>query len=410
MAAEAAGAKAPRSAWIALAVLTLINLFNYMDRFMVPAVQEKIKADFSLSDSQIGWLFPAFLIVYTVATPIYGAIGDRAKVTRLIAFGVGVWSIATVASGLAMSYESLIASRAVVGIGEAAYGTLGPALIAAYFPEAIRGRAFAIFFAAMPVGAALAFKLGGLIAQLYTWHTAFLLVGPPGLILAILALFLPEPSRRDERAAQGFDTYLVLLKNRQLVIIILGFIAQNFAVGGMSNWMASFIHRQHKATVKEAGDLLGYITVIAGFSGTLLGGWLGDRLLRWRSEAYLWVSGAATLLAVPFVWLAISLPGENYWYALLVAEILIFMSTGPINSRIVGVVPPMQRAAAMALATFAIHTFGDGPAAEIIGKVSDRTNLAVAAQLIPVAILIGGIIWTYAAWRGERGPARGATT
>jgi MFS transporter, Spinster family, sphingosine-1-phosphate transporter len=174
--------------------------------------------------------------------------------------------------------------------------------------------------------------------------------------------------------------------------------------------MAVFIERVHGLSVAAADNRLGVITVIAGFAGSLAGGWIGDRLLRRWREAYLWLCGVSTLVAVPCAWLAITLPAPYYLYALFVVELLLFLSTGPVNSSVLGVVAPAMRAAAMALSTFAIHAFGDCWSPLLIGYLSDRSSIAQAVTIIPVSLAIGGAIWLFAAWRGERRPVPGAVS
>jgi len=148
----------------ALAVLTLINLFNYLDRWIVAALAESMKhSELQLSDTQLGSLMTGFIIVYMLAAPLFGSLGDRWSRTRLIALGVAIWSVATALAGFARGYGSLFAARAAVGIGEAAYGTISPALLADYFPRERRGRVFAIFFAAIPIGSALGYMVGGVV-------------------------------------------------------------------------------------------------------------------------------------------------------------------------------------------------------------------------------------------------------
>jgi predicted MFS family arabinose efflux permease len=409
---EAAGERVPRSAWLALAVLTLINLVNYIDRFIVPAVMEEIhRSELAPSNAQLGLLATAFLLVYTVTAPFFGAYGDRGHRPRLLALGVGVWSIATALGGLATSYGFLLASRTAVGVGEAAYATIAPALLADYFPASMRGRVLAIFYSATPIGAALGYVLGGQIGAHYGWRYAFFIAGVPGLVLALLALRLPESAQRSAAGEKaGFGNYLTLLKNTPYLLVILGYAAYTFGLGGISIWMPVFLERVHGLSLSDANNQLGLITVITGFAGALAGGWLGDRMLRRWREAYLWLSGWSTLLAAPFAYLAFTLPPPLYLYALFAAELLIFLSTGPVNSSILGTVAPTMRAASMALSIFAIHALGDGPSPLIIGVLTDRSSIQQAVMIIPVAVAIGGVIWLYAAWRGERSPARGAST
>src|SRR5439155_18524486 len=153
-----------RTARAGLLILTLINLFNYLDRWIVAALAESMKhSELQLSDTQLGWLMTGFIVVYMLAAPLFGSLGDTRSRTRLIGLGVGVWSAATALAGFARGYASLFAARAAVGIGEAAYGTISPALLADYFPRQRRGRVFAVFFAAIPIGSALGYVVGGLV-------------------------------------------------------------------------------------------------------------------------------------------------------------------------------------------------------------------------------------------------------
>src|SRR5580700_10568317 len=192
------------SAGTALAVLTFINLLNYLDRFIVSALAETLKhSELALSDLKLGSLMSSFLIVYMCTAPIFGALGDRRSRPRLIAFGVGVWSLATALSGFAVSYLTLLAARAAVGIGEAAYGTIAPALLGDYFPANQRGRVMAVFFCAIPIGAALGYIVGGLVDAHYGWRMAFFVAGVPGLVLAALTLLLRDPARGAEDAGSG---------------------------------------------------------------------------------------------------------------------------------------------------------------------------------------------------------------
>lgn len=402
-----------RRARIALVVLTAINLLNYVDRFVVPPVGESIKASLHTTDAQFGTLASAFLLVYICAAPVFGAFGDRPGRPRLIAAGVGVWSIATALAGLAQSYGMLLAARATVGIGEAAYSALAPALLADYFPERLRGRVFAIFYAAIPVGSAIGYVVGGVVDRHYGWRAAFFVAGVPGLLFAALALFLDDPGPGtigpDARVGashapsqpprpRGFRLYIPLLHNPAYVRTILGYAAYTFALGGISVWMPTFLIRVRGVPAVTANTQLGAVLVVTGFVGTFVGGWIGDALRSRTRHAYLWVSGVSTLLAAPFAWIALTVPGTTaYWVSLVAAELLIFASTGPINTAIVSDVPPATRAAAMAASIFTIHTLGDVPSPWLIGKLSDATSLAQAVLIIPVAIAIAGVIWIYAA-------------
>ena len=398
-----------RAARRALLVLTLINLVNYLDRFVLSALVESLKhSELALSDAQLGALMTAFVLVYMVASPVFGALADGgASRPRLLGAGVAVWSLATLLSAAARSYGALFLARAVVGVGEAAYGTVAPALIADQTPRPRRGRAFAVFYAAIPVGSALGYVLGGLVDRAAGWRAAFLVAAAPGLLLALAALRLSDPPRgaMDEGAAPvpargAAATYRRLLHNGPYVATVLGYAAYTFAVGGMAFWMPAFLERVRGIGRAEATVQFGAVVVVTGFAGTFAGGWLGDRLLRRWPRAYLGLSGLATLAAAPLSLLVFTSTSRPVWLgALVAAQLLLFASTGPINSVLVGVVAPEERATAVAVSIFAIHALGDVPSPWLIGRISDATSLASAVRIVPAAVLVAGGIWTWAALR-----------
>ncbi|MCB9562576.1 MAG: MFS transporter [Kofleriaceae bacterium] len=392
-----------RPAARALAILTFINLFNYLDRYVVAALVESLKKPdaLALTDTQAGLLSTGFLVVYMAASPVFGALGDRGARPRLIAAGVFLWSLATALGGLAVGFVSLFAARALVGVGEAAYGTISPGIIADLYPRERRGRVMATFFMAIPVGSALGYVLGGLVDKAAGWRAAFLVAGAPGMVLALLCARLADPPRgqHDEpevapRPGGLVATYGRLLRNRPYVMTVLGYAAYTFAIGGMAFWMPAFLERVRGVPKQEATTVFGGILVGTGFAGTFLGGWLGDRLLRRTPQAYLWLSGVATLLAVPLAWLVFTSPEPAVYYGAVVgAELLLFMSTGPINSAILNEVAPTERATAVALGIFLMHILGDVPSPALIGAVSDASGLDRAVLMVPVAIAVGGAIW-----------------
>ena len=410
-----------------LFVLTLINLLNYLDRYIPSAVLPQLKASGIVStDFQLGILSPGFVVVYMLAAPVFGYLGDRRSRTRPIALGVALWSLATMGSGLSRTYWELFASRAAVGIGEAAYATISPALLADYYPAARRGRIFAIFYMAIPVGAALGYVVGGVVSQAWGWRAAFFVAGLPGLLLALWVLRVPDPprgateplagakaGRSTEQAAQRpgmllalrrtATLYLQLARQASYALTVLGYAAYTFAVGGLAFWMPTFLERVRAVPVSQATTGFGAIVVVTGFAGTFAGGWLGDYCLRYTQQAYLWVSGIATLLALPLAVVCLTAASPSVYYpALVVAELLLFMSTGPINSVIVSLVSPAHRASAVALSVLAIHLLGDVISPPLIGSVSDHTSLGDAVLLVPVAVAVSGLFWVAAALRCRR--------
>ena len=413
---------ASRAARTGLVVLTLINLFNYLDRYVVASLVESLKkSELRLSDAQAGSLMTGFVIVYMLTSPFFGRLGDRRRRPPLLALGVGIWSVATALGGLARSFVGLFAARAAVGIGEAAYGTIAPALLADYFPREKRGRVFAIFFAAIPIGSAAGYAVGGLIDQKFGWRPAFFVAGLPGLLLALFCLALKDPPRgaQDERGDEFpprahslppreervWTSYARLWRNRAYRLTVLGYAAYTFALGGLAFWAPAFLERIRGMSKSDATVQLGAIIVGTGFIGTFAGGWAGDYFLRRSKEAYLLVSGWATLAAAPVALVAFLSPTRSiYMPAIVVTELFLFASTGPINSAIVNVVAPVERATAVALSILAIHLLGDVPSPPLIGVLSDATSLGMAFLTLPVVIAFAGAIWLYAAKTSGPGP------
>jgi MFS family permease len=399
-----------RTAVYALTILTFINLFNYVDRWVVAALLESLRrSELHLTDIQLGLLPFGFLFVYTLMSPVFGTLGDRLKRPPLIAIGVALWSIATALAGFAHGFMSLFTARSAVGVGEAAYGTIAPAVLADTFPLNRRGRVLSIFFCAIPVGSAAGYVLGGFVNQHYGWRAAFWIAGAPGLLLALLVLFVRDPPRgiHDEApttaSKAGLATYFALLRNVPYLLTALGYGAYTFALGGLAYWMPAFLERERGMTGVEATQTFGAIALVTGLVGTFIGGWLGDFFLRKSKQSYLWVSGIATLAAAPITYVALSDPRRTVFLtAIVIAEILIFMSTGPVNSAIINAVAPGDRATALGLSVFIMHFLGDIPSPLIIGTISHKSSLEHAFLIIPVAIIVAGLIWMYAAWRGPK--------
>lgn len=416
---------APGSARNILIVLTFVNLFNYIDRYIVPAIAATLQSALDLSHKQIGLLGTGFIVVYAIVAPKFGRLGDTRHRPRLIALGVGIWSVATVLGGLAWGFISLLVARAIMGVGEAAYGSIAPSLLADAFPRARRGRVFAIFFAAIPIGSALGFVIATHIAAHFGWRAAFLFTGVPGLILALLLLRMRDvprgaqddpddivPGHGSAGPPAGWSTYAGLLANRTYMTTVLGYAAYTFSIGALAWWMVYFLVRMHGVPETTAGNQVGVIALITGVVGTFAGGWLGDYLLKYTRHAYLLMSGVVTLLAVPFVIIALTAAEPRiYLGALVVGELLMFASTGPINSAIVNAVAPTERATAMAFSILLMHLLGDAPSPWIVGWIADAAQQAGRAEgpalqhgmmILPVATLVAGVIWLAGGLRRDR--------
>ncbi|MBL0225355.1 MAG: MFS transporter [Geobacteraceae bacterium] len=383
----------------ALALLLAVNLLNYIDRQVLFAVFPLIKIDLNLTDTALGFLGSAFMLSYLLFAPLFGWLGDRWSRTRLAAGGLVVWSLATALAGFAPGYRTLLAARATVGIGEASFGTVSPGLISDFFPKERRGQILAWFYVAIPVGSALGYLLGGLLGQHFGWHAAFLIVGLPGLLLAVPIALLRTPPRGGDDAVQRKPSgnasagYAALFKNRSFVSNTLAMAAMTFAIGGLAQWLPSFLYRAHALDVARANTLFGATTVLAGILGTLAGGWLGDRWQKKNRQGYLLLSGWGFLLGTPFaVWAILASGLTACLTAIFIAEFFLFLNTGPLNTVIINVTDPSIRAMAFACNIFFIHALGDAVSPSILGWLSDQWGLRSALLITPGAMLLAGIL------------------
>jgi MFS transporter, Spinster family, sphingosine-1-phosphate transporter len=386
-----------RASYQALLVLTLINLVNYLDRYIIAAALPSIQRDFGINDTQSGLLGTLFIVVFMVFSPLGGFLGDRYPRKVLVGGGVLLWSLATGASGLATSFGVLLVARAVIGIGEAGYGAVAPSIISDLFPRAQRTRMLSFFYIAIPVGAAAGYGLGGWLSQAYSWHVAFFAAGAPGLVLAVMAFRMKEPRRgaMDGPEAQEKLPFRVGLRglagNKTFWWTTTGYTLMTFSIGGLAFWMPTFLVRERGMSADSTGLVFGGITAVAGLLGTMAGGWLGDRMDRKGEGGGLRVSGVGLLLAAPFMYVAVNLASPVATFAtIFVAQFLIFLNSGPINAAIVNCVPPAFRAFAMGLNVLCIHLLGDALSPTLIGQVADLASLGLAIELNALPVLLGG--------------------
>jgi predicted MFS family arabinose efflux permease len=381
----------------ALGILLTVNLLNYIDRQVLFAVFPLIKVDLDLSDTALGFLGSAFMFSYLLFAPLFGWLGDHWNRTRLASGGLVVWSLATALAGFAPGYRTLLLARATVGVGEASFGTVSPGLVADFFPKERRGQVLSWFYVAIPVGSALGYLLGGLLGHNYGWHAAFLMVGLPGLLLAIpLALLHPPPRGGDSPSPPSTEKtsagYAALFKNRSFVCNTLAMAAMTFAMGGLAQWIPSFLYRVHSLDVAKGNTLFGATTVLAGILGTIAGGWLGDRWQKRSGKGYLLISGWGFLIGAPFVaWVFLAPDLISCMTAIFIAEFFLFLNTGPLNTVIINVCSPTVRAMAFAVNIFFIHALGDAVSPTIIGWLSDQWSLSSALLITPLVMVLAGL-------------------
>ena len=435
----------------ALILLLAINLFNYIDRYILAAVVTPIQNEFfqtaeqqKVADTKMGWLQMAFLVSYMLIAPIFGWLGDRWRRWAIIGIGVCVWSLASGGSGLAATFTLLLLTRMLVGVGEAAYGPIAPTLLADMYPIERRARILSFFYLAIPVGSALGYIIGGKLYEvgrvydLGGWRLPFYAVVAPGIILGILCFLQREPTRTAVAArTPRWSDYMTMARTPSFVLCTAGYTLSTFAIGGVSFWMPKYVTeyrlggvapapgsphdspaaQAYAALLNDVNFNFGLITVLAGLSATMAGGWLADWLRPRVRGAYFIVSGLGMLVAFPLFLGVLYTPFPYAWAMMFLAVFFMFLNIGPVNTIPANVIHPSIRASAYAITILIIHLFGDAISPLIIGAVSDATrgpdhplgNMNLAFQSVSGAILLSGIIWLFGARYLERDTELAAT-
>lgn len=366
----------------ALALLVTVYTFNFIDRQILVILQESIKKDMGLSDGQLGLLSGfSFAIFYaTLGLPI-ARLADRGIRRDVIAWAVAIWSLMTAASGVVRSFGQLLAARIGVAIGEAGGSPPAHAIISDYFPAGERGRALSIYSTGVYLGILFGFVAGGWINQTFGWRAAFLVVGAPGLVVALLVrLTIREPPRGHSEGGAGNhsapplrETLALLwrLKSFRYLALACGFTA--FVLYGAGNFAPSFLARSHHLRSGEIGTVLGLVAGVGGITGTYLGGHIGDRAgardMRW----YLWIPALALTLALPLRITAYAIGDVRVVYGLLgSAELLALTYLGPSIAVAHALVSPAMRAFVSSILFFALSLIGLGLGPLFTGLVSDQ--------------------------------------
>ncbi len=418
--------------YFALAVLFGMNLLNYIDRYSFFAVGTSIKRDLTIDDKWYGVLGGSFMIVYTIISPLMGWLGDRYNRRMILAGGVGLWSVATVGTAFSHSFYEMFFWRALLGVGEASYGVIAPALLSDLFVVEKRGRAMGIYYLALPIGTALGFIIAGWIEPHWGWNPVFLVVGIPGLLAALAGLTILDPGRG---ASEGkkysgkadrpkFRDYAELFKTRTFLYNTAGMAAATFATGAYAAWGSIFYQRVRGMPLKDANYAIGILLAGAGLVGIALSTFVADLLRKVTRRAYLLLASIVVLLSVPLGIAGILDPARASSLGMLFcASVLMAMVLGPSNTVTANVVPANRRAAGYALFIFLIHLFGDISSPILLGWISGifgsqavtssalgqllnsigagptadesgvMTNLTVAMLSVGPVLLLGGILF-----------------
>lgn len=396
-----------------LLLLTGLNLVNYIDRAVVAAVLTPMKAELGLSNLEAGILNTAFLIGYFLFCPLFGMRADKGPRKGLIALGVVIWSLATVASGLATGFWTLLAARVVVGVGEASYAVLAPTIIDDVTPADRKGTALSVFYLAIPIGYSLGYILGGALAQHWGWRAAFYAVGGPGVVLALSCLLIVEPPRKLlDAKAKLFDGLRVLAAIPLFRRAVLGYIAYTAAAAGFSFWAVDFLLRAYpnELNVETANRYFGMVLIVAGGIGIVVGGRYTNRVGRHHPIAphheydspvnkrainsLLRICAIGMAVAAPVSAVGFFVPGATAFFVIsFVVDVGLFASTAPVNAAFLRSVPVERRASAMAASILAIHLFGDLWSAAALGLLLDNLPLKIAMLALPLTFAWSAYIW-----------------
>ncbi|MGH9967052.1 MAG: spinster family MFS transporter [Pyrinomonadaceae bacterium] len=433
----AVSSRLPRYSFYALGILTLVNFLNYIDRQILPSVAPLMAEDLHLTDTEIGAMEAALLLSFTVLAPLFGRLGDRYSRTKLMAGAAVIWSVATALSGvmdhlpilpgsihlnvpvvqftLELSGVAIVLClvRAIVGVGESSYSTITPSLIADYFPPKRRATALGVFQAAIPMGFALGYVIGVVLAHFFGWRMAFMIVGLPGLITAWFVWRLREPIRGssddpepateavgEDKAGAGIqssharESFLLtswrILRTRDWLLSTAGYTALTFVLGAFGTWATILLVREKGLSVTRAGITLGVVSLVAGAAGTFGGGWLADRLITRRRNAYFLVCATSSALGIVPVFVVLAT--SNPWIfipAIFLAVFFLFINNAPFHAILVNSVPPLVRATAVALNIVIIHIMGDVISRFGVGVISDSLKLGQLSFIIAFARLLG---------------------
>ena len=390
-----------RAPGVVLGVLTTLNGLNYLDRYVAAATLPLILSGLGITDAQGGLLQSLFIVSYSLVCPLAGWVGDRQPRLRLAAAGVFVWSVATVGSGLAPTYAWLLLARAVIGAGEASYAVVTPSLLSDCYAAERRARVLGVFYAAIPVGSALGYILGGVIGEAYGWRAAFFIAGAPGAVLAFVLLLLAEPRRgamdapgTAAPAPRGLGASLrALLSRHSYIVNTAAQIIYTFAMGGLATWMPTYFVRARGIPLATAAATFGLLLVVAGFAGTLLGGRIASAVAKRRPGADFTVSGWSLVASIVFTVPAVLAPQPMvFWPAMFVTLVLLFVNIGPLNAAMANVLPAELRARGFALTTMLMHLLGDAASPWLIGEVSDRIGLEIPVLVTGCLLTVAGAV------------------
>lgn len=397
----------------ALSLLAVTNLLSFVNRNVVYALFEAIKRELVLSDTQLGWLGSAYVLVFSLTALPFGVLSDLKSRRAVITIGVLLWSSFTLASGFVARFSQLLVCRAFVGAGSAAFSSPAQSLIATYFPLRGRAVAMAVLTAGITLGGVLGIWLGGRLEAAYGWRTALIAVSLPGFVLAGLTVRLRDPAPKPTKVADRFGSLArsleVVLRTPTLLYVFIGGAMISFGMNGLIAWAPSFMYRELKLTVAQAAELLATWGVVAGVAGALAGGAIADWLRRYTPFGRVLTIALGLLIGGPLALWLLTLRDLAIFVPVFAAA-LFFLSwfNGPITAVIFDVVPAKVGATVAGAYLMFIHLAGDAIAFPLVGALSDRFGLHRAVLVLPVVAALGGLVILGATRTVARDMARAA--
>ncbi|MEO8512633.1 MAG: MFS transporter [Ignavibacteria bacterium] len=377
-----------------LLVLTLIEFINYFDRQVVFPLFSFLKADFGLSDFELGLIGTVFMIIHATFSVPLGILADKWIRKNIIAAGVAIWSVATFITGIVQNFTQLLVTRAAVGIGEASYAPAATSLISDNFPIEKRARASSIFHLGMFLGGTLGMILAGVIGSHLGWRACFFIVAIPGIILAFSALKIKEVRHSQKNTDEVNRTNILqLFKTPAYLMTLASGIMLTFTSSAIISWMTQFFIRFHNYSVDQASITIGLAVLIGGPLGIYSGGYFSDLLYNKYKKPRSLAMAFAFITATPIMYITLTTQNEVLLIiSLVAATFLMTWYYGPMVALIQDIVPGSLKATAFAFYLFTVHLIGSTPAPALIGKVSDSTNLQTALFLVVISNLLGGLL------------------
>lgn len=390
-----------------LGVLVVVYMFNFLDRQIVTILAEPIKNELGLSDTQIGLMTGlAFALFYTILGIPIARLADRANRVNVITAALVVWSGMTALCGLAQNFAQILAARIGVGVGEAGCSPPAHSLIADYYPPSERASALSIYSLGISMGSLLGLLAGGWVAEFYGWRTAFLVVGIPGVLLAVvLKLTVMEPIRgMSDPSGAGkqpqpplLPTIKTLLSNKTILHIAMGGALTSFVGYGLGQWLPAFFIRLHSMGLAETATYYGLVNGIASMAGTFLGGTLADRWGKKDKRIYVWLPGVGVLISFPFYFAALVVGDWRIAIAiLLVPSFLNSLWLGPAFGTVQNLAPQPMRALASAILLFILNIIGLGLGPFLVGVLSDLFAPSFGEESLRYAIIVATAAYFWA--------------